>query len=89
VNWGSSRGDRLGFNNRVMQPAAARRVLVPTTVKHMSQTVRFQETLRRLVIFDTRVAEAGFGPGLCQTPALDAKCVFLNLDEAGTVRHGL
>jgi hypothetical protein len=55
----------------------------------MSQTVRFQETLRRLVIFDTRVAEAGFGPGLCQTPALDAKCVFLNLDEAGTVRHGL
>jgi 4-carboxymuconolactone decarboxylase len=43
----------------------------------MSQTVRFQETLRRLVIFDTRVAEAGFGPGMCQTPALDPKTVAL------------
>ena len=43
----------------------------------MSQTVRFQDTLRRLVIFDTGVAEAGFGPGLCPTPALDAKTVAL------------
>ena len=30
----------------------------------MDQTVNFQETLRRLAIFDEEFAEAGFGPGL-------------------------
>jgi alkylhydroperoxidase/carboxymuconolactone decarboxylase family protein YurZ len=43
----------------------------------MSQTARFQETLRRLAIFDEGFAEAGFGPGLGQTSALDAKTVAL------------
>lgn len=43
----------------------------------MSQTVRFQETLRRLAIFDEGIVEAGFGPDLGQTPALDAKTVAL------------
>jgi len=40
----------------------------------MSQTARFQETLRRLAIFDEGFAEAGFGLG-AQT--LDAKTTAL------------
>ena len=43
----------------------------------MSQTARFQETLRRLVIFDEGFARAGFGPDLGQTSALDAKTAAL------------
>lgn len=43
----------------------------------MSQTARFQETLRRLAIFDEGIAKAGFGPDLGQTLALDAKIVAL------------
>ena len=43
----------------------------------MSQTARFQETLRRLAIFDEGLAEAGFGLDLACTPALDAKTTAL------------
>ncbi len=43
----------------------------------MNQTARFQETLRRLAIFDERFAGTGFGPDLAQTSALDAKTVAL------------
>ena len=43
----------------------------------MSQTVRFQETLRRLVIFPEGLVEAGFGPGLAGTSSLDARTVAL------------
>ena len=43
----------------------------------MGQTARFQETLRRLAIFDEGLAEAGLGPGLGQASALDAKTVAL------------
>ena len=43
----------------------------------MSQTARFQETLRRLAIFDEEIAGAGFGSGLGQTSVLDAKTVAL------------
>jgi len=43
----------------------------------MSQTARFQETLRRLAIFDEGFVEAGFGLGLVETPALDAKTTAL------------
>ena len=43
----------------------------------MSQTARFQETLRRLAIFDEGLAEAGFGLGLAGTPTLDAKTTAL------------
>jgi alkylhydroperoxidase/carboxymuconolactone decarboxylase family protein YurZ len=43
----------------------------------MSQTTRFQETLRRLAIFDEGLAEAGFGTELDQTSSLDAKTVAL------------
>jgi alkylhydroperoxidase/carboxymuconolactone decarboxylase family protein YurZ len=43
----------------------------------MSQTVKFQETLRRLAIFDEGFVEAGFGTHLDQTSALDAKTVAL------------
>jgi len=53
----------------------------------MSQTARFQETLRRLAIFDEGIVEAGFGPGLGQTPALDAKTVAL-LQVAASVAMG-
>jgi 4-carboxymuconolactone decarboxylase len=43
----------------------------------MSQTARFQETLRRLVIFDEGLVEAGFGADLMDTSSLDAKTVAL------------
>jgi alkylhydroperoxidase/carboxymuconolactone decarboxylase family protein YurZ len=43
----------------------------------MSQTARFQETLRRLAIFDEGFVEAGFGIELDQTSALDAKTAAL------------
>ena len=43
----------------------------------MSQMARFQETLRRLAIFDERFVETGFGLDLAQTSALDAKTVAL------------
>ena len=43
----------------------------------MGQTARFQETLRRLAVFDDRLAEAGSRPGPAETPALDAKTTAL------------
>jgi len=43
----------------------------------MSQTARFQETLRRLAIFDERIAEAGIGLASAETTALDAKTTAL------------
>ncbi len=43
----------------------------------MTQTARFQETLRRLAIFDEGFVEAGFGLDLGQASALDAKTVAL------------
>ena len=43
----------------------------------MGQAARFQETLRRLVIFDEGFVEAGFGLGLGQASALDAKIAAL------------
>ena len=43
----------------------------------MSQMARFQETLRRLAIFDERFVETGFGLDLAQRSALDAKTVAL------------
>src|SRR5215469_2285737 len=39
----------------------------------MSQMARFQETLRRLAIFDEGFVDAGFGLGRANTSALDAK----------------
>jgi alkylhydroperoxidase/carboxymuconolactone decarboxylase family protein YurZ len=43
----------------------------------MSQTAGFQETLRRLAIFDEGLAGAGFGPHLTGPVALDGKTVGL------------
>jgi alkylhydroperoxidase/carboxymuconolactone decarboxylase family protein YurZ len=43
----------------------------------MGQTIRFQETLRRLAIFDEGLAEAGLRPSLAGESALDAKTVAL------------
>jgi alkylhydroperoxidase/carboxymuconolactone decarboxylase family protein YurZ len=43
----------------------------------MSQTARFQETLRRLAIFDEGFVNAGFGPDRADTPVLDAKTTAL------------
>jgi 4-carboxymuconolactone decarboxylase len=39
----------------------------------MSQTARFQETLRRLAIFDEGFVDAGFGLDRADRSALDAK----------------
>jgi alkylhydroperoxidase/carboxymuconolactone decarboxylase family protein YurZ len=43
----------------------------------MGRTARFQETLRRLAIFDEGLVGAGFGLNLLGTPALDAKTAAL------------
>ncbi|HEY7432020.1 MAG TPA: carboxymuconolactone decarboxylase family protein [Streptosporangiaceae bacterium] len=43
----------------------------------MSQSARFQETLRRLAIFDEGLVEAGFGLDPGQPSALDSKTVAL------------
>jgi alkylhydroperoxidase/carboxymuconolactone decarboxylase family protein YurZ len=43
----------------------------------MSRTARFQETLRRLAIFDEGFVGAGFGLDLLDTPTLDAKTTAL------------
>jgi 4-carboxymuconolactone decarboxylase len=53
----------------------------------MSHTARFQQTLRRLAIFDEGFAGAGFGAGMLDTPALDAKTTAL-LQVAVTVAIG-
>ena len=61
----------------------------------MSQAARCQETPRRLAIFDEGFAEAGFGPGLCQTPALDVRtvaplqvAVSVAIGSSGVCLHG-
>jgi 4-carboxymuconolactone decarboxylase len=43
----------------------------------MSQTASFQETLRRLAIFDEGLVEAGFGLDFRRASALDARTVAL------------
>jgi alkylhydroperoxidase/carboxymuconolactone decarboxylase family protein YurZ len=43
----------------------------------MGQTARFQETLRRLAIFDEKLVETWSGLGPSETPALDAKTAAL------------
>jgi alkylhydroperoxidase/carboxymuconolactone decarboxylase family protein YurZ len=43
----------------------------------MSQTARFQETLRRLVIFDEGLVNAGFGLDRAEKRVLDAKTAAL------------
>jgi len=43
----------------------------------MSRTARYQETLRRLAIFDEGLVGAGFGLTVLGTPALDAKTMAL------------
>jgi len=53
----------------------------------MSRTARFQETLRRLAIFDEGFVGAGFGLDLLGTPALDAKTMAL-LQVAVSVATG-
>jgi alkylhydroperoxidase/carboxymuconolactone decarboxylase family protein YurZ len=53
----------------------------------MSQTARFQETLRRLAIFDESLAGAEPGPHLAGPAALDGKTVGL-LQVAASVALG-
>jgi len=53
----------------------------------MSQTARFQETLRRLAIFDEGLVKAGFGLDPAETPTLDAKTTAL-LQVAVSVAMG-
>jgi 4-carboxymuconolactone decarboxylase len=53
----------------------------------MIQGPRFQETLRRLAIFDEELAGAGFGPHLAGPGGLDGKSVAL-LQLAASVALG-
>jgi 4-carboxymuconolactone decarboxylase len=45
--------------------------------RRREQMARFEETLRRLAIFDEGYVEAGFGLGRAEPSALDAKTVAL------------
>jgi 4-carboxymuconolactone decarboxylase len=45
--------------------------------RRMEQMARFEETLRRLAIFDEGYVEAGFGLGMAEPSALDAKTATL------------
>ena len=53
----------------------------------MRHTARFQETLRRLAIFDEGLVKAGFGLDRAETPTLDAKTTAL-LQVAVSVAMG-
>jgi alkylhydroperoxidase/carboxymuconolactone decarboxylase family protein YurZ len=53
----------------------------------MDQTARFQETLRRVAIFDEKLIGAGSGFGLPEVSALDAKSTAL-LQVAAAVAIG-
>jgi AhpD family alkylhydroperoxidase len=53
----------------------------------MSQAARFEETLRKLAIFHKGFVEAGLGPGVTDTPSLDARTVGL-LQVAASVATG-
>ena len=53
----------------------------------MNQTAKFQETLRRLAIFDEGLVKAGFGLDRAETPTLDAKTTAL-LQVAVSVAMG-
>jgi len=53
----------------------------------MDQTARYQETLRRLAIFDEELVAAGFGLDLAGTSALDLKTAAL-LQLAASVAIG-
>jgi 4-carboxymuconolactone decarboxylase len=55
--------------------------------RRMDRAARFQETLRRLAIFDERFVEAGFGLGVAEESALDAKTTAL-VQVAGSVTLG-
>jgi 4-carboxymuconolactone decarboxylase len=55
--------------------------------RQMDQTARFQETLRRLAIFDEEFAGAGSGFGLPEASELDAKTTAL-LQVAAAVTIG-
>jgi 4-carboxymuconolactone decarboxylase len=52
-------------------------MLLESGRRDMTQAAGFQETLRRLAIFDEGIAEAGMGLGLAETSALDAKTTAL------------
>jgi alkylhydroperoxidase/carboxymuconolactone decarboxylase family protein YurZ len=61
-----------------MQLAAAQSGLVLSSIGgRMSQAARFQETLRRLAIFDEGLAKAGLRSGGGEGSALDAKTAAL------------
>ena len=60
-----------------MNPAPAPGGLVLEVSGGVDQVVRFQETLRRLAIFDEEFVNPGFGPAQVGTPSLDAKTLAL------------
>ena len=74
---GSSEGDGGVYPIGGMEPALARSALVLTAGRRMDQTAGFQETLRRLAIFDEEFVPAGSRPGLAELSALDARTVAL------------
>jgi alkylhydroperoxidase/carboxymuconolactone decarboxylase family protein YurZ len=60
-----------------MKPAPSWGVLMLHHIGGLSQMARFQETLRRLAIFDEGLVEAGFGLDPGKTSALEARTVAL------------
>ena len=78
MSWGSWKGDGRFPPIGGMALAPARGGLVPDGERRrVNQPAEFQETLRKLAIFDEGFAEAGSGLGLAEPSALDAKTVAL------------
>ena len=78
MSWGSWKDDGRFPPIGGMRLALARGGLVlDGERRRMGQAVRFQETLRRLAIFDESFVAAGLGPALAGTSALDAKTAAL------------
>ena len=61
MSWGSWKGNGRSFTTiGGLEPAPARGGMVPDGMGgRMSQTARFQETLRRLAIFDEGFVDGG------------------------------
>ena len=81
MSWGSWRDDDAVFTHRWDEalPRHAVDWCSDGERRRVDQTVRFQETLRRLAIIDEGFVEdeAGLGPALAGTSALDAKTAAL------------
>jgi len=82
VSWGCWRGDGEVFTPiGGLEPAPARGAMAVDGCgwlgRRMDQMARFEETLRRLAVFDEGLVRAGFGLDLGRTSVLDPRTAAL------------